>query len=171
MAQFYFKAKPKPKADPPPANAEAAAESAPLPAPQVAVEPAPPAIVTEAVNLSSYCFIRNKLLLSSSIKPPSPEVVELIASFHNFPVAEQNQIATLLDQLYRQPEKNDESSGESALYQPNEIDVQTLATPIQAWFQAVIALDPEPFRKSAIWFSRYCHNPQKTIAELSIPVP
>ncbi|MGA1410775.1 MAG: hypothetical protein ACO37W_13685 [Prochlorotrichaceae cyanobacterium] len=173
MAQFYFKAKPKPKAAPPPAKAEA--ESTPLPAPEppVAVEPvptAPTAIVAEAVDLSSYCFIRNKLMLSSSIKPPSPEVVELIASLHNFPAAEQNQIATLLDQLYRQPEKNDESSGESALYQPNEIDVQALATPIQTWFQSVMALEPEPFRKSAIWFSRYCHNPQKTMEELGLPL-
>jgi hypothetical protein len=163
MAQFYFKAKAKPKAVPPSAELPVVAETA------EATATAP--VVIEEVDLSSYCFIRNKLLLDSAIKPPSKEVMDLIAKLHFFSAVEKEQIAPLLDNLYRQPPKKEESSGESDLYQVGEVDLRELPEPIQAWFQAIIALDPEPFRKSAIWFSRYCHNPQKTIAELSIPVP
>jgi hypothetical protein len=189
MAQFYFKAKSKPKmADPvlaPPATKTIVSISAkPISAenPPAVVPPIPeaetvPALVPQAkainlddIDLSSYCFIRNKLLLTSQIKPPSGSVISALKTFATLNAQEKQEAAQLLDKLFRQPAKkeNEEGSGEAVLYQVGEVDVKNLVEPLQSWIKEVIDLDPESFRKSAIWFSRYCHNPKGTIAELGL---
>jgi len=189
MSQYYFRAKAKPKASPPPPEAlteppaspqteVSVASSPPAQEPTPTQEPIPesdrqtnPTNPGPTADLSSYCFIRNKLMLSSTIKLPAPEVIELIAKLHPFTAEEKVSIASLLDKLYRQPEKsNEEGAGEALMYQPADINLEGLAQPVQNFIQEILALEPESFRKSAIWFSRYCYNPEKTIAELSIAV-
>lgn len=174
MSQFYFRAKPKPKAAVSPTEAAPSETLPPVPEAEIAATPTSSASPTaspqsvDPADLSGYCFIRNKLMLSSSIKPPFPEVITLISTLHRFGSDEKMSIAPLLDKLYRQPEKTEEGSGEAVLYQPGDINLDGLSQPLQDWMQGVLALEPESFRKSAIWFSRYFYNPTKTIAELGI---
>ena len=197
MAQFYFKMKPKPKpkkedpvsAPPEPktivsisakttspnqANPSTITQPSPItqaiPETAPASVPQPKAINLDEVDLSSYCFIRNRLLLTSQIKPPSGGVVSTLKIFASFNPQEKQEAAQLLDKLFRQPAKkdNEEGSGEAVLYQVGDVDVKNLVEPLQTWVKEVIDLDPESFRKSAIWFSRYCHNPKGTIAELGL---
>lgn len=143
--------------------------TAPVSVPQASV-PQARAINLDEVDLSSYCFIRNRLLLTSQIKPPSGGVISTLKIFASFNPQEKQEAAQLLDKLFRQPAKkeNEEGSGEAVLYQVGDVDVKNLVEPLQSWVKEVIDLDPESFRKSAIWFSRYCHNPKGTIAELGL---
>jgi hypothetical protein len=193
MSQYYFRAKAKPKATTSPTESPVSPQAeSPVSTPSTAPPDIAPAVVEQALpepalelvsepvsepalepaDLSSYCFIRNKLMLSSTIKLPAPEVIALIAKLHLFAANEKVSIASLLDKLYRQPEKssNEEGAGEALMYQPADLNLDGLAQPIQDWIQEVLALDPESFRKSAIWFSRYCYDSPKTIAELGISV-
>ena len=142
----------------------------PPPPPEI-IEPEPETeAIREFCDLSRYCFIRNKLLLTSAIKPPSGAVIGVLKTFSAFSAAEQEEGAHLLDQLFRHPPKSDkeEGSGEAVLYQVGQVDLQTIQEPLQGWLRVVMDLDPESFRKSAIWFSRYCYNAQATIDELGI---
>jgi len=151
----------------PPATAPVSVPQASVPQASV---PQARAINLDEVDLSSYCFIRNRLLLTSQIKPPSGGVISVLKIFASFNPQEKQEATQLLDKLFRQPAKkeNEEGSGEAVLYQVGDVDVKNLVEPLQSWVKEVMDLDPESFRKSAIWFSRYCHNPQGTIAELGL---
>lgn len=115
----------------------------PLPEPEPVQETAKP------FELSAYCFIRNRALLTSKLQPPSAQIAELVDFFHVLP-NKQVVISFLEDIFNRTQTPNTEHHLES----------------IQQWVQELSELDGEKKRKASIWFSRYCFNPTETMEQL-----
>lgn len=105
-----------------------------------------------AIDLSEYCFIRNKKLVYVKVNPPSGVVARFIQAFHELPNASKASVLPQLSDLLEDPdtEASDETP-EDAL----------------TWLESLRALEGEDFRKSAIWLSRYCARPEETLAELA----
>ena len=97
---------------------------------------------------SQYCFIRNRLMLTAELVPPSQELARLIQVFHDSPVVEKQTALPLLEQFFR----NAESIAEN------------ISQPLQEWFKQLKALNSADARKASIWFSRYCFDPDATMA-------
>ncbi len=103
----------------------------------------------ENKQLSDYCFIRNQSLLNKEIVAPPLPVAELVTSFHELSASEKQQLLPIMSQLLQQktPEGIEEISA-------------------QQWIEKLFTLNEENLRKARIWLSRYCYDPEKTIATL-----
>jgi len=100
-------------------------------------------------QLSDYCFIRNRNLLKQEIVAPPLPVAELVTSFHELSASEKQQLLPMMSQLLKQkkPEGIEDVSA-------------------QQWIEKLFAVNQQDLRKTAIWLSRYCYNPEETIAQL-----
>lgn len=111
--------------------------------------------MSSELDLSQYCFITNRLLLSGDLIPPSKDMAEKLWFFHELSNSEKEQILPIIEEVFRQPEftydENIENIGES----------------LQTWLQQLIQLDSQKKRKMAIWLSRYCYDPQTIISTLT----
>jgi hypothetical protein len=106
----------------------------------------------ENFDLSRYCFIRNKLLLTAELQPPASEITELIVLFHAFSEEDKQQIIPDLESFLTTSTRS-----------PNT----GLSTEIQKWFEQLFKLDSTQIRKAAIWFSRYCFDTSETVNMLT----
>ncbi|MGK7896647.1 MAG: hypothetical protein AB4372_24255 [Xenococcus sp. (in: cyanobacteria)] len=108
----------------------------------------------ETLDFSEYCFIRNQRLLESDLVAPKLNIAHLVSFFHN--LSQENKILLLpiLSQYFKLQEVI------------SETQKKQLTPEIQDWLQEIIELNPEQTRKAAIWFSRYCLNPEKTMSEI-----
>ncbi len=111
---------------------------------------------TETINFSEYCFISNQRLLTSDLVAPKLNIAHLISFFHNLSQENKKLLLPLLKQ-YLKPQKS-----------IIETDKEQFSLTIQEWLQQIRELSSEQTRKAAIWFSRYCFNPEKTISEIQI---
>ena len=116
----------------------------PSPAPQAA-----PAPLDEDFDLASHCFIRNRMLLTADIVPPAKEIAQQLDEFHKFDLADKQRMVPQLVLFFKgAPTFSTEGLSETQ----------------QQWFQAMEALGGDKKRKAAIWFSRYCVEPEATLA-------
>ena len=101
--------------------------------------------------MSTYCFIRNKRLLSSELVVPKPKIARLIQTFHEFTEAIKATQLSILDDYFKSDRHRDLAN----------------ATPeVKLWWQELQELSAEENRKAAIWFSRYCFDPEITLATI-----
>jgi hypothetical protein len=98
-------------------------------------------------QLGDYCFIRNCLMLTADLVPPSKAMAQLVQSFHDLSQADQGLILPTLDEAFRMG--TPEPSGISA--------------EAQTWLAQLAALKGEDIRKVPIWMSRYCFDPEATL--------
>jgi hypothetical protein len=141
---------------------------------QTTIEPIQPAIATEASfpssqpddiegeellsqanaathDLSQYCFIRNKALVTTEVLPPDMGVAELVQAFHNLSDADKQILLPRLEQIFKSHNLGDTSQDSEAI----------------AHFCAQLtALSSGEIRKAAIWLSRYCHNPEGALGQV-----
>ena len=110
----------------------------------------------DITNFSEFCFVRNQRLLESEIVAPKLNIAYLVSFFHDLSQENKHLLLPLLTQHFKQTSEILDSSKEQ--FSPT----------IQEWLQKIRKLSPEQTRKAAIWFSRYCYNPEKTIAEIQI---
>ena len=102
-------------------------------------------------DFGQYCFIRNKGLIKADLVPPQTKIAQLLDVFAKFEVSQQRSQLPLLVEYFKN------------LQEPDLSDV----TPeIQNWWTEAIALDGDPKRKFAIWLSRYCFDPESTMAAI-----
>lgn len=104
-------------------------------------------------KLSDYCFTRNKGLLTFKILPPSENIARLIEFFHALADSAKASVIPLLKSFFLSSES---------------LPTEQFDLEIQQWFEQVTALNNADIRTASIWFSRYCFNPEKTIAELMV---
>ncbi|GAB4543676.1 MAG: hypothetical protein Tsb0014_37460 [Pleurocapsa sp.] len=107
--------------------------------------------VSQDFTLSSYCFIQNQGLLSSSLLPPQLKIAKIVQFLHNLPDYAQQQTLPLL-QTYFQRRKLP--------------DISDLTVGIQNWFKQITDLSQPETRKAAIWLSRYCFEPEATMSQI-----
>ncbi len=103
------------------------------------------------LDLASYCFIRNKLLLTSDLVAPKENIARLIKSFHLFNLSiKENQLPILANYF-------------SKSHNP---DLTNLSHEEKIWWDEILNLSSEEYRKIAIWLSRYCFNPEETYSSI-----
>jgi hypothetical protein len=104
-----------------------------------------------SLDLTQYCFITNKKLLTSEIIPPDKETIRLVKFFHHLSENNKKKILPALD-TYFQSSKI-----------PN---LDKLSVGVQKWFQQITELNYDDGHTVALWLSRYCFDSNATIAEL-----
>ncbi|MGB3300532.1 MAG: hypothetical protein WBA76_19895 [Phormidesmis sp.] len=109
----------------------------------------------KSLDLSEYCFVRNRALLSGSLTPPAKAVTRLVLSFSALPNAQKLTILSRFTQLLRRSESVENASLESSA---------------QDWIAAALALESNGLRQLSIWLSRYCARSAETLEQLSPPV-
>ena len=107
--------------------------------------------VKTASDLSQYCFIRNRRLLSADLVAPKENIARLIETFDTWELSVKRSQLPILA-TYFKSEVN-----------PN---LDSLAPELQIWWQQILELDSEPRRKLAIWLSRYCQDSKQTLANI-----
>jgi hypothetical protein len=104
------------------------------------------------LDLNKYCFISNQQLPYTTFTVPQENIARLVNTFDRFvPSIKRSQLPAL--EIYF-----------NQLITP---DLATLAPEIQPWWTEIAALDEDQQRQLAIWLSRYCLHPEKTIFTLS----
>ena len=116
----------------------------------------PEKLLSETINFSEYCFIRNPRLLNSNLVAPKLNIAHLVSFFHDCSQENKKLLLPLLNQHFKLQKAIPEN------------DKEQFSPAIQQWLQRIKALSPEQTRKAAIWFSRYCFNPETTISEIQI---
>lgn len=102
-------------------------------------------------DFSYYCFIGDRVLLQADLREISPAVAKAIVVFHRFPTRGKHRVLPLLGQIF----KGDR--GVVFIHFPG---------PVQLWFETILHLSPADVESAQIWFSRYCHNPSKTLQDI-----
>ena len=119
-----------------------------------APEPEDPALA----YLKNYCFVSNKLMLTTDLPMPPSEVLEAVIFFHQLPEDEKKLLLPRLKDFFNRPETTGILLG--------------LPQNLVEWLENLTHLNEAKFRGVAVWLSRYCYAPQKTLASLGpIAVP
>ncbi len=100
------------------------------------------------IDLKSYCFIRNKTLLSSELLAPKFNVAYLIKTFHEFESSVKDKQLPILDNYFQKACNPSTANFNSE---------------VKLWWDKVLELSSEEQRKTAIWLSRYCFNLEETL--------
>lgn len=100
--------------------------------------------------LAQYCFIPHQKLLSGDIIFPKTEIVRSIEFFHHLGDRQRQELLPILEAYFQSATK------------PNP----DLPLAVRKWLQRIDELDREQRQMFAIWLSRYCFDPETTIAEL-----
>ena len=103
------------------------------------------------MELSQYCFTRNKLFLTSDLVPPHENIARIVEFFHHLPHSSKHQVLPVLKQLFA-------SSYDSA---NSEFEEE-----VQQWLTEIAESNASDRRKTSIWLSRYCFNPEETMSQL-----
>lgn len=103
-----------------------------------------------SLNLSQYCFITNKQLLTTQIIPPDKNIIRLVKFFHYLSDGNKQKILPALD----------------TYFQSSKIPtLEKLSVGVQNWFKQITELNYDDNRTVALWLSRYCFDSTAAIAE------
>lgn len=127
---------------------EAAAPTVSVVAESLAAKPETAAPLDEGFVLSEHCFIRNRMLLTADIVPPSKAVAKQLTGFHEFSMAEKQRMMPQLELFFK---------GAPTFCAEGLTQAQ------QSWFQDLEALTGDDARKGPIWLSRYCVDAGTTL--------
>ncbi|MGK7917777.1 MAG: DUF5684 domain-containing protein [Prochloraceae cyanobacterium] len=104
------------------------------------------------IDLSQFCFVRNKLLLTSQLTAPPEKIVQTILFFHDLSDREKQIVLPTLEKIFKAPDS---------------VEIEGFSEDTQKWLQSIASNNSENFRKAAIWLSRYCLDSEKTLAEVN----
>ena len=105
-------------------------------------------LVDPTLNLSKYCFIRNKSLLYAVLPEPDNSIARLIDTFDSFDSSIQRSQLPILEIYFEQS---------------IVLNVDSFTSEVQIWWAKIEQLDSDSWRMLAIWLSRYCLNPEQTL--------
>ena len=115
-------------------------------------EPDPQPSAEPALDLTEYCFTRNKSLLTGKLTLPSEAVRESVIQFGALPNEQKLVILSHMDKLLRKPTK---------------IEDEAISELGKQWIAKVIELESNDLRKLSIWLSRYCVAQSETVEQLT----
>ncbi len=117
--------------------------------------PSPLGDPEEPLDLSRFCFIDDRLLLTADLPKPPTEVGQAIVAFHRLTSAQKREILPLLSTLFNNP---------------SAVSTVELSVEGTLWLEPLKSLNPHHLRLLSIWLSRYCLNPSATLQQLeSVP--
>jgi hypothetical protein len=99
-------------------------------------------------KLSDFCFTRNKALVKADLPFPDRKVAENVQFFHELSERTQLELAPILEDFFKNPDKT------SLVSVPAEL---------RPWFEDLKKLKDAEFKSQAIWLSRYCYDREKTM--------
>ena len=102
-------------------------------------------------DFSSYCFIRDRVLLENHLREIPPKVAKSVVIFHRFPKRGKHRVLPLLGQIF------EGDRGIVFIHFPDQV---------QQWFEIILTLNAEELESAQIWFSRYCLDTSKTIKDI-----
>lgn len=102
-------------------------------------------------DFSSYCFIRDRVLLEATLREIPPKVAKTVVVFHRFPIRGKHRVLPLLGQVF------EGDRGIVFIHFPDQV---------QQWFEVILTLNSEELEAARLWFSRYCVDTTKTIKEI-----
>ena len=105
-------------------------------------------VIDPTLDLSKYCFIRNKRLLYAVLAAPDDSIARLIDKFDWFDSSIQRLLLPILEVYFEQ----------SIVINVDSFDIE-----VQTWWAKIEQLDFESKRMLAIWLSRYCLNAEQTL--------
>ena len=115
-------------------------------------EPDPQSSAEPALDLTGYCFTRNKSLLTGKLTLPSEAVRESVVQFDALPNEQKLVILPHVDKLLRKPTK---------------IEDEAISELGKQWIAKIIGLESNDLRKLSIWLSRYCVAQSETVEQLT----
>jgi hypothetical protein len=101
-------------------------------------------------DISQYCFIQNKALVTSDVLPPEANITDLVEALHQLSEPEKLSILPRLEPFFKT--------------QQLESTVQD-SEAIAEFCEKLRSLKGFELRKASIWISRYCHNPQQALEQ------
>lgn len=101
-------------------------------------------------DLTQYCFVVNKKLLTSDIIAPGKEIIRLVKFFHHLSDRTQQELLPTLEIYFQNKET------------PH---LEQLSIAVQKWFRQIGELNDEDRQMFAIWLSRYCFDRSTTLEE------
>ncbi len=103
------------------------------------------------LDLSHYCFVLDRQLLTADLPQPSSVVRQAVLGFHSLTAGQKEEVLPLLPTLFRNP---------------SAVSTVTLSVEAALWLEPLKSLNPYELRLLSIWLSRYCFDPSRTLAEL-----
>jgi Zn-dependent protease with chaperone function len=103
------------------------------------------------LDLKQYRFIRNELLLKTSLPTPSERIRDIVWYLHQLRPCDQRKLLPVLSDFFK--------NGAS-------LDLSSLPHNLQTWMQDLQQLDEKRIKDASIWLSRYCAYPEKTLDEI-----
>ncbi|MEN9202053.1 MAG: M48 family metalloprotease [Thermostichus sp. DG_1_6_bins_120] len=117
------------------------------------VDPMSTQIATdEPLNLSSYCFIEDPRLLTSDLPQPPGLLSQAILAFHRLSDEQKREVLPLLPTLFENP---------------TSVSTVLLSVEAALWIEPLKTLNQQQLRLLSIWLSRYCFDPNTTLADLT----
>lgn len=118
--------------------------------------PAESSNASAGLDLTGYCFIRNQLLLRTSLPTPPAEVYQHIQHFHRLSDPEKLQVLPAMTDFFKNPDM---------------ASLQGLSQEQRDWFEQMRGLNEQKFKTLSIWLSRYCADPEKALEQSQPPPP
>ncbi|NJK63026.1 MAG: M48 family metalloprotease [Synechococcaceae cyanobacterium SM2_3_1] len=103
------------------------------------------------LDLKQYRFIRNELLLKTSLPAPPATIRTLVRFFHQLDPSDKRKVLPLLSNFFKAGTPSDLSS---------------LPDHLQSWMQDLQQWEEKKTKDASIWLSRYCAYPEKTLSEI-----
>ena len=112
------------------------------------------------LQLEDYCFTHNPLMLTFSLPDPEIEVAEAVQFFHDLSYADKAMLLPLMTDFFlpdpRQIRRDQFQAARNALPQS-----------LQQWLDTLESFNDRELKSTAIWLSRYCKEPEKTLARVN----
>ncbi len=102
-------------------------------------------------DLSRYCFVQDRQLLTADLPQPSTVVRQAVLGFHSLTAGQKEEVLPLLPTLFRSPAA---------------VSTATLSVDAALWLEPLKTLNPHELRLLSVWLSRYCFNSSRTLADL-----
>ncbi|MFN3361414.1 MAG: hypothetical protein ACK421_08325 [Pseudanabaenaceae cyanobacterium] len=112
----------------------------------------PEPIISTPPKLSDFCFTRNKALVKAELPAPAKKVAENVKFFHELSERVQLELAPVLEDFFKNPDKT---------------SLVSVTPELRTWFEDLKKLKDDEFRSQSIWLSRYCYDPEKTMGEVN----
>jgi hypothetical protein len=105
----------------------------------------------DSPDLSRYCFVQDRQLLTADLPQPSSVVRQAVLGFHNLTAGQKEEVLPLLPTLFRNP---------------GAVSTAMLSVDAALWLEPLKSLNPHELRLLSVWLSRYCFNPSRALADL-----
>lgn len=105
----------------------------------------------ESPDLSRYCFVSDRQLLTADLPQPPGLLRQAVLGFHSLTSGQKQEVLPLLPTLFRNP---------------STVSTVMLSVEAALWLEPLKSLNPHELRLLSVWLSRYCSNPSRTVAEL-----